>query len=106
MTPTESLQLAQEYTSKLKERIGENLIKSILFGSRARSEQDQNSDFDLLLVVKNRDSALRNTVIDTEIEMLNKYDLLFASIIYEPHEWEQEQKFPFGWNVIRDGIEL
>lgn len=106
MDKNESIQLAQEYSSKLKERIGENLIKTILFGSRARKDDRKHSDFDFLLVVKNKGSDLRDHVIDIEVEMLDKYDSIFSSLIFEAHEWEKEQKFPFGWYVLRDGIEL
>ena len=106
MTKTESIQIAHEYSMTLRNRIGDNLLKTILFGSRARKDHEEYSDFDFLLIVKNRDSKIRDQVVDAEIEMLNKYDFLFSSLIYESHEWEKEQRYPFGWNVLRDGIEV
>ncbi len=106
MTKTESIQLTHKYASLVRESLGDNLNKMVLFCSRARDEETKESDFDIALVVNRRNPEVREKVIDAEVEMLNQYDVLFATLVYEPHEWEKEQDFPLGWNIRKDGIEI
>lgn len=106
MTKTESIQLTHHYASLVRKALGINLKKVVLFGSRARNEGTDESDFDIALVVNQRNPNVREKIIDAEIEMLNRYDVLFASLVYETHEWEREKDFPLGWNILKDGIEI
>ncbi len=45
-------EIAREFTRKLGEKIGDNLKKAVLFGSRAKGISKADSDYDLLLVLK------------------------------------------------------
>jgi predicted nucleotidyltransferase len=44
--------LSEEVVASLKRRLGKNLVSVILFGSRARGEGDEGSDWDLLVLAE------------------------------------------------------
>jgi len=82
--------------------------KVILFGSQARGDAREDSDWDLLLIV-NSDS----TNLDDEI----KYSYPFAKLgwahnidlnvlLYSENDWEKRNFMPFYKNVLKDGIEI
>lgn len=83
--------------------------KVVLYGSQARDEADENSDFDILIVV---DKAL----ISNEDEKLLKYPLydiefdtghIISPFVVSKKDWETKHKItPFYDNVLKDGIVL
>ncbi len=38
--------------------------------------------------------------------MMNEFDELFVGMIYDEASWKKTEKFPFGWNVAREGLSL
>jgi hypothetical protein len=54
--------------------------------------------------VDRRTPDLREAVLDVGVEMLNRYDRLFAALIYTNEEWDEGQHAPLGWNIRREGI--
>ena len=98
--------IAKEYSEKVRTALGAQVREIILFGSRARGEQKKYSDYDVLIIVDKRDKSLLDTVVNIEVDILDSYDRLIGSIVYEPIEWERKQHSPLGMNIRRDGITL
>ncbi len=96
----------KEYGDILRHKIGNHLEKLILFGSQARGHADDDSDYDVLVVVDKRTDVIREMVLDAGVEIMNRYEKLFAAIIYDRDEWKHAQNFPLAWNIQREGILL
>jgi len=83
--------------------------KLILFGSQARGDAHEESDWDLLVLL-NKEKKNFNEDYDnyaypfTEIGW--NYGVAINPIIYAKGEWEQGKNFPFYKNVMREGIEI
>ena len=99
-----SLQKSREYGDLLRTALGSHLKSVKLFGSRARGDARDDSDYDFLVVVDNRTHAIRDLVLDAGVEMLNKYDQFFGAVLYDDREWQDAKQFPFGWNVENEGL--
>jgi predicted nucleotidyltransferase len=102
----QDLALAEEYSRRLRERIGDNLLSVTLFGSRARGDARDGSDFDLIVKVKRRSSEVREIVAEVDVEMMNEHNELFVGMLYDEDEWAKESRFPLGWYVEEEGIPL
>ncbi len=81
----------------------------ILYGSRARGDNRDDSDFDILIL-------LNQETISREDEQRIKYPLydiefetgfLISPLVLSKQEWEQKHRItPFYENIVKDGIVL
>ena len=99
-----AVQLAEEYASLVRESLGSHVMRIILFGSQARGNATEKSDYDLLVILDKKSAELREVILDAGAEMMNRYDRLFAALIYDEQEWNRTCRFPLGWNIEQEGI--
>jgi uncharacterized protein len=95
---------ATEYAEEIRKRLGAHVRQVVLFGSRARGDAGDGSDYDFLVVVDQRTREVRDAVLDAGVTMLNRYDRLFASLLYSDEEWRKVQGYPLGWNILKEGV--
>ena len=98
--------LAKEYSKILKKKLGTHLKKVYLYGSQARGDYWEGSDYDMLVIVDKRTPFIREKVLETAEIMMNKYEKLFSTLIYEDREWRSAQGFPLAWNIKKEGIRV
>ena len=99
-----SVDKAREYAALVRSKLGNRVKQIVLFGSQARCDARQGSDFDFLVVVDRRTRDAREAVLDDGVQMLNEYDQLFAALLYSEEEWRECSRFPIGWNIQNEGI--
>jgi predicted nucleotidyltransferase len=95
---------AKEYAEEIRKRLGGHVRQVVLFGSQARDDAGEGSDYDFLVVVDQRTREVRDAVLDAGVTMLNRYDRLFASLLYSVEEWQNIQRYPLGWNILKEGV--
>ena len=82
--------------------------KVILFGSQARGDAREDSDWDLLVLL----GKDKKTFEDEDIygypfaEMGLKYKTYISVKIYTKKEWDKRKPTPFYKNVEQDGVEI
>ncbi len=95
---------AEEYANLLRLKLGSHLKQVILFGSQARGDSWEGSDYDMLIVVDKRTPEIREKTLDAAEEMMNNHERLFTALIYDEVEWQNAQDFPLAWNIKKEGI--
>ena len=81
------------------------VAKIILFGSKARGDDDEESDIDLLIITNSKlswhsECELLNIVHDAEL----KYGVIFGAIVFDAEYWRlQPDNSPFKQRIIAEG---
>jgi len=81
----------------------------ILFGSQARGDEKEDSDWDLVILL-NKDKI--NFKEDNDnyaypfTELGWDYGVVISALVYSKEQWEKGKIFPFYKNVMKEGIEI
>ncbi len=106
VTARKSKPVANAFAQIIKKKLKDHLRKIILFGSHARGDYHQGSDYDFLVVVDRKEKYIREAVLDAGVEIMDKYYELVGCIVCDEKEWEFKKRFPIGLNILKEGIEL
>ena len=98
--------ISKEFAEAVKKKLKKHLKEIILFGSHARGDFTEGSDYDFLIIVDKRRKTDEKVLMDIGDEFLNKYDALIADILCDEKEWEKKKHFPIGLNILKEGIRL
>ena len=98
--------VVQAFAMALRQRLGSHLQQILLFGSRARGDAHDGSDYDMLVVVDRRTPELRAMILEVESQLMEHYGALVATVLRSEAEWQQTQGFPLARNIAREGVPL
>ena len=95
-------------TKSLREQFPSRIAGVYAFGSRARGDHGEWSDFDILVVVKDRDPGIEGAIIGSFVEEELRSGLIFTPLIKDQRAFEAEKRFntPFYENLAKEGIVL
>jgi predicted nucleotidyltransferase len=100
----------QRILETLNRRLRESFLERIqgvyAFGSRVRGDHHQWSDFDVLVVVKDRNPAIEREIITIFVEEELKHGVTFSPVIKDSTAFDKEKKLhtPFYENIQREGV--
>ena len=95
-----------EFVKRIRQKLKDRLKQIYLFGSQARGDAWEGSDYDFAVVVDFRDNELEEAVLDVSTFLLDHYDVLVSTQIFSLSEWMIENKLPLGLNIRKEGIAL
>ena len=99
-------QVVREFAVELRQRLGPRVRRILLFGSRARGDSREGSDYDMLVVVDHRSADLRSIILDVESGLMDRHGVLVATVLRSEEEWQRSQGFPLARNIAREGVAL
>jgi len=110
LTPNERVAL-MTLVDRLHQRYGEDLLRVVLFGSKARGDFDDESDLDVLIVVRMPDDNYWrhwNEIVTTTYDLELAYSVVFSFIIKDEPEYAlmRQWNLLLNRNIEQDGIEL
>jgi predicted nucleotidyltransferase len=98
------------FAVQLKEMLGKDLSKVILYGSYARGDFNANSDVDIMILVKTPEDKLEKIeeiVFDLAYDIEMEHDVYISPIIKNEEQFEYwVDVLPFYHNVKTEGVEL
>jgi predicted nucleotidyltransferase len=99
----------RELINRVKETVRsvDPKARVILFGSRARGDSNNVSDWDFLILVSKRADEklkrqIRDKLIDTELEA----EQVISTLIYSQDRWPDYKVTPLYKNVFKEGLEV
>lgn len=110
MNPSNCEKANNELALAMKKLFGNKLSEVILFGSYARNQQDEESDIDIIVLVKEDPLSLKSysykiAVIVTDINL--QYDVVLSVILQSADEFEDYKDIlPFFMGIQREGVTI
>lgn len=95
-------------TARLYQTFPAGIVAVYAFGSRVRGDHGGWSDFDVLVVVREKRPGIESGVIDIFVEEEMAAGLNFTPVVKDLQAFELEKKFhtPFYENVTEEGVLL
>lgn len=97
-----------DYLTILKKKYRDKIVDVLLFGSVARGDYDEESDIDILVIVKNGENRLRDEVSMASYEPMLRNDVVISSLVMDEmmYNWHRKYKDPLYKVIKREGINL
>ena len=110
LTPNERAALTA-FVDRLREHYGNDLRRVILFGSKARMDFDDESDLDLLVVLRMSDNDYwenRRQISAIAGDLDLQYDVVLSTLVVDGLEYSEMRRanLLLNRNLQQDGIEL
>jgi uncharacterized protein len=99
----------QELMDRVKKTIRsvDPKARVILFGSRARGDNNKISDWDfLVLTSKKADEMMKREIRDRLIDIELEAEQVISTIIYSQNQWSDYKITPLYKNVHKEGLEV
>ncbi|MBI5099898.1 MAG: nucleotidyltransferase domain-containing protein [Nitrospirae bacterium] len=97
-----------DYMKLLKKRYGSKILKAVLFGSVARGEADKESDADILIVISDSNTKIKDEISMSAYEIMLRNNVVLSPLVMDndTYDWYRNNRDPFYKNICRDGIDL
>jgi len=101
-------QTLQRIAVELRLRFSERIAALYAFGSRVRGSHGEWSDFDVLVVIRDKNPDIESEIIGLIVDEEIKSGLSFAPVVKDASAFDMEMRFhsPFYENVTREGVPL
>ena len=96
--------IAEEYAKLLHAALGDRLREVWLFGSRARGDFTEDSDYDVVVIAEGDQHEVNEIAGIESYAIMSEYSEFVGQLVYSPDEWEMTKHTSLGRNVLREGI--
>jgi len=106
MLSTKEKSALLQFKAGLEQALSGQLIELKLFGSKARGDDQPDSDVDVLVIVASDDWRICDTVYDIATDILLQTDLCISPKVISKNKFDQLRKehTSFIRNVSRDAV--
>jgi predicted nucleotidyltransferase len=110
LTPDERAGLVA-FVRRMLERYGDDLLRVVLFGSKARANFDDESDLDVLVVIRVPDNDYWQRwreITDLTTRLLLETGVNISALVCDEvrYQWWAAHRAPIYNSIQRDGVEL
>ena len=95
-----------EYRNAVNERHPGTILRMVIYGSKARGDAHENSDLDVLLVVRNDAAELKRPLRRIGYDLAATSWTVPSIMAYTQTEWDRlgSNRSPYRESVERDGV--
>ncbi len=98
----------ESFVNDLKTQLGDQIVSIRLFGSKAKGGSSEESDIDVLVLIKKKNERIRKKVAEILTDYLLEYDLPLSPVLYDLYEYKKNKEIGsfFFKEVEKEGILL
>jgi len=71
----------EEFSKRIKDELGSNLMEMKLFGSKAKGKNMPDSDIDILIITEETNENIKDIIFDITVDVNLTYDVVICPII-------------------------
>ncbi len=105
MNQTKITAVVDEYSKGLRQIFGDQLVSVLLYGSFARGEGRDDSDIDLVCVLRPpfvyNEAIRRSSLLTAQLSL--KYDVVLSRVFVSEEEL-RTRNLPFFMNIRKEGV--
>ena len=104
MADQEIIKIIRDYVGLLQNE-GIEVVRAILYGSRARGDANEEADIDLALIIKNLNRAdfeLKRNLLRLAVRI----DERLEPVAYSPEDFEQDSWLPLLYSIKTTGLDV
>jgi len=94
------------FITELRKLTKGSLYQLLLFGSRARCEASRDSDYDLLMILKEVSPQSKEAVNDLSARMLLEYGVVISAFLLDEEGFTRRKFEPFILNALKEAQAL
>ena len=79
------------FIKDLRESLGENIISIRLFGSRVKGDFKKDSDIDLFILIRRRNSTTYDKIDELTANYWLEYDIPLSPVVYNLYEYRKNK---------------
>jgi predicted nucleotidyltransferase len=100
--------ILKQFKNSLKQTLGCRLVELKLFGSKARGDDQPDSDIDVLVIVTTDDWRICDTVYNVATDLSLETDIYISAKVISKNRFDQLRRdgTPFLRNVSKDAISV
>ena len=101
-------EIVESFVEDLRNTLGNEIIKIVLFGSRTRGDFREESDIDIFILVREKTSDIIDKVGDLTADYIFNGDIPLSPVLYDLFEYQKNKELGsfFFENVEKEGISL
>ena len=103
MINSKEKEIVQRFKERVTETLGYRLDRIVLFGSRARGDAEEDSDFDFLVTVKNPEVDDKEHVRQIAWELSLEYATVITPLVVHGKDFVEEKYFYLHENIHKEG---
>jgi predicted nucleotidyltransferase len=97
-----------KFVNKITSLFPHQIVKVILFGSRAKGVPRPGSDYDFLIVLKDKERKIIDAIYDVVTDFLIQYGVDISLKVYKEKDFQEWTSIPtpFMASILKTGKEL
>ncbi len=105
---TKEQRALEEFKKRILEEFNDRIFDILLFGSKARGDIKENSDIDVLVIIKSESHKDSKKVSDIAFDIVLEYGVLLSEIVIPESRWHKHLKLPtsFSFNIQKEAVKL
>ena len=101
-------QAVKAFVATIKKNLEDQLLETKIFGSKVRGDYSQDSDIDILIVLKERSKYIIDTLYEKLLSIELEYDSKISLTIFSQTEYQNNLNAhtPFIESLNNEGVSL
>jgi len=101
-------EIVESFVEDLRNTLGNEIVKIVLFGSKTRGDFREESDIDIFILVREKTLDIIDKVGDLTADHIFNGDIPLSPVLYDLFEYQKNKELGsfFFENVEKEGISL